>query len=79
MADKVKLYTPKVGSKGLMTLPKEIRNALGIEEGDRVLLKVEPDGKVVLEKALIMAAGKRAQPDLARKGDVLDSVPLPDA
>ncbi|WP_456151683.1 AbrB/MazE/SpoVT family DNA-binding domain-containing protein [Desulfofundulus luciae] len=56
LADKVKVYTPKVGSKGLMTLPKEIRNALGIEEGDRVLLKVEPDGKVLLQKALVVPA-----------------------
>ncbi|CEP69293.1 AbrB-like domain [Moorella glycerini] len=42
-----------------MTLPKEIRAALDLEEGDRVLLKVEPDGKVVLEKAIIMPAGKK--------------------
>ncbi|MEW5898297.1 MAG: AbrB/MazE/SpoVT family DNA-binding domain-containing protein [Bacillota bacterium] len=33
-----------MGPKGLMTLPKEKRNALGIEEGDRVLLKVERTG-----------------------------------
>ncbi|RKO66431.1 AbrB/MazE/SpoVT family DNA-binding domain-containing protein [Desulfofundulus salinus] len=55
-----KLYTPKVGPKGLMTLPKQIRTALGIEEGDRVLLKVEPGGKVVLEKALIFSANDGA-------------------
>lgn len=59
LTDKVKLYTPKVGPKGLMTLPKEIRATLEIEEGDRVLLKVEPDGKVVLEKAVIVAASKK--------------------
>lgn len=51
-----KICTPKIGPKGQMTLPKEIRVALGIEEGDRVLLKVEPDGKVVMEKAIIMSA-----------------------
>jgi len=42
-----------------MTLPKEIREALEIKEGDRVLLKVEPDGKVVLEKAIIVVASKK--------------------
>jgi AbrB family looped-hinge helix DNA binding protein len=42
-----------------MTLPKEIRLTLEIEDGDRVLLMVEPDGKVVLEKALIVSASKR--------------------
>ena len=39
-----------------MTLPKEIRTTLGIKEGDRILLKVEPDGKVMLEKAMIISA-----------------------
>jgi AbrB family looped-hinge helix DNA binding protein len=56
LTDKVKFYTPKVGPKGLMTIPKEIRTTLGIEEGDRVLLKIEPDGKVILEKAMIVSA-----------------------
>lgn len=37
----------------LMTLEIEILVALGIKEGDKVLLKVEPGGKVLLEKALI--------------------------
>ncbi|MBE3586069.1 MAG: AbrB/MazE/SpoVT family DNA-binding domain-containing protein [Thermoanaerobacter sp.] len=37
-----RIYTPKIGSKGQITLPKEIRAALEIEESDRVLLKVEP-------------------------------------
>jgi len=58
LINKTKVFTPKVGSKGLMTLPKEVRDALGIEEGDRVLLKMEPDGKVVLEKALIVHANE---------------------
>jgi AbrB family looped-hinge helix DNA binding protein len=51
-----RIYTSKISSKGLMTLPKEIRTTLGIKEGDRVLLKVEPDGKITLEKAVIIPA-----------------------
>lgn len=51
-----KIYTPKVSAKGLMTLPKEVRVALGIKEGDRVLLKVQPDGKVTLKRAVIIPA-----------------------
>jgi len=50
LTDNVKFYTPKVGPKGLMALPKEIRTTLGIKESDRVLLKVEPNGKVILER-----------------------------
>ncbi len=48
-----------MGPKGQMTLPKEIRTALEIEEGDRVLLRIEDDGKVVLEKAIIIPASKK--------------------
>lgn len=51
-----KIYTPKVSAKGLMTLPEEVRVALRIKEGDRVLLKVQPDGKVTLERAVIIPA-----------------------
>lgn len=58
MAQK-KIFTPKMGSKGQMTLPKEIRTALEIEEDDRVLLKIEDDGKVVLEKAIIIPASEK--------------------
>ena len=38
----------KVGKKGAIYLPKHIMRALGVEEGDRVLMKVEGD-KLVLE------------------------------
>lgn len=62
LTDKVKFFTPKVGPKGLMTLPKEIRTTLGIKEGDRTLLKVEPDGKVILEKAMIVSAQGKSIP-----------------
>lgn len=53
---KNKIYTPKIGPKGQMTLPKELRKILGVEEGDRILLQVDPSGKIVLEKALITSA-----------------------
>jgi AbrB family looped-hinge helix DNA binding protein len=53
---KNKIYTPKIGPKGQMTLPKELRKILGVEEGDRILLRVDPSGKIVLEKALITSA-----------------------
>jgi AbrB family looped-hinge helix DNA binding protein len=53
---KNKIYTPKIGPKGQMTLPKELRKILGVEEGDRILLQVDSSGKIVLEKALITSA-----------------------
>jgi AbrB family looped-hinge helix DNA binding protein len=51
-----------------MTLPKEIRNILGIQKGDRVLLKVGPEGTVVLEKAIIVSAGKKNSLQIVAKG-----------
>ncbi|MGB9662341.1 MAG: AbrB/MazE/SpoVT family DNA-binding domain-containing protein [Moorellaceae bacterium] len=54
-----KIFTPRMGPKGQMTLPKEIRTALEIEEGDRILLRIEDDGKVVLERAIIIPASKK--------------------
>lgn len=62
-----KIFTPKIGPKGQMTLPKAVRDALGIQEGDRVLLKVGPEGQVVLEKAIIVAAGKKNASRFAAK------------
>jgi len=56
-----KVYAPKIGPKGQMTLPKEIRTTLGIKEGDRVLLKVETEGKVILEKAEIVSVSSRGK------------------
>jgi len=37
-----------VGKKGAIYLPKQIMKALGVKEGDRVLMRVEGD-KLVLE------------------------------
>ena len=38
----------KVTSKGQVTIPKEVRQALGVEPGDRVSFVVRPDGVVEL-------------------------------
>jgi AbrB family looped-hinge helix DNA binding protein len=45
-----------IQEKGQMTLPKERRALLEIEEGDQGLLKVEPDRKIIPEKAIIVYA-----------------------
>jgi AbrB family looped-hinge helix DNA binding protein len=38
--------TATVTSKGQVTLPKEIRDALGIHPGDQIDFREEPDGRV---------------------------------
>jgi len=39
----------KVGERGQVTLPKELREKLGIHGGDEVLVR-EEDGKITIEK-----------------------------
>ncbi len=38
-----------VTSKGQITLPKAIREALGVQAGDRVVFVRQPDGSIVVE------------------------------
>lgn len=40
----------KVTSKGQVTIPKEIREALGVSVGDKILFE-RKDGKVTIKKA----------------------------
>jgi len=44
------LDTAKITSKGQMTLPKTVRTALGVAEGDLVRFSME-DGKIIVEGA----------------------------
>jgi antitoxin PrlF len=39
----------KVTSKGQVTIPIEVRNALGLHEGDTVRFEVDDSGRAVLE------------------------------
>jgi AbrB family looped-hinge helix DNA binding protein len=45
------IYTSVVTSKGQMTIPQEVRNLLGIEQGDVVTIKIQSrdEKKLVLE------------------------------
>lgn len=52
--------------KGQVTLPKAVRDAVGIKPGDRVTVRATPQGQVVIERercepdqAAIEAAGRR--------------------
>ena len=44
----------KVMAKGQITLPKDIRDALGVQTGDRVTL-IRKDGQVIMMNAAIYA------------------------
>jgi antitoxin PrlF len=38
-----------ITSKGQLTLPKEIRTAMGVDPGDRIAFRVHEDGVVTVE------------------------------
>ena len=41
--------TATITSKGQITIPKPVRDELGLQEGDRVAFRVLEDGRVVVE------------------------------
>lgn len=48
MGEQVAMHTLRVGPKGRVVIPQGIREALGIQEGDTILVRLE-DGRAVLE------------------------------
>ncbi|WFO74946.1 AbrB/MazE/SpoVT family DNA-binding domain-containing protein [Desulfurococcaceae archaeon MEX13E-LK6-19] len=47
----------KVTRKGQITIPKDIRNALGINEGDYVVVRVEGN-RIIIEKPRLPEPGE---------------------
>lgn len=43
------MYHSKLTSKGQITIPKAVREALSLEVGDRVTFVIHEDGKVTVE------------------------------
>lgn len=41
----------KISSNGQITVPVEIRRALGLKSGDKILFFTKPDGEVVISNA----------------------------
>lgn len=57
----------KVTSKGQVTVPKAVRDALGIKEGDQVVFRVEGDRAVLARTPDFLAlAGSMAVPAAKR-------------
>jgi AbrB family looped-hinge helix DNA binding protein len=50
MANGAEIGVSPVSEKGQVTIPKEIRDSLGLKRGDRVIF-VEADEEVILRKA----------------------------
>lgn len=45
--------TATVTSKGQVTIPKEVREALGVQSGDRIDFVVEQNGRITLKAATL--------------------------
>ncbi len=43
--------TVKVSEKGQIAIPREIRNAMDLEKGDELIIIIQKDNRIVLEKA----------------------------
>jgi len=63
--------TRTVGERGQVTIPKELRERLGITGGDEVVVR-EEDGRVIIERQTVrerLAAGYRERAERDRKLD----------
>jgi antitoxin PrlF len=47
-------YKTRLRNKGQITVPSEVREALGANEGDDLLFSVDEDGRIVVTRAQII-------------------------
>jgi antitoxin PrlF len=62
------LPASRITSKGQITLPKAVREALGVEAGDRVSFRIGDDGVVVLEAETVDLTVLRGSVRARRRG-----------
>ncbi len=64
----------RLTSKGQVTIPKQVRDALGLQEGDEVLFRVERDRAIVAKTPhFLELAGSVAVP-VSKRGTAWDEV-----
>jgi antitoxin PrlF len=64
----------KVSSKGQVTVPKVVREALGIKEGDEVVFRVEGNRAVVARTQDFLALAGTIQVPAAKRNAAWDDV-----
>lgn len=68
--------TARLSSKGQITVPRAVREALSLEEGDRLVFRVEGDHAVVARTPDLLALAGSVSVPAARRGapwaEVLD-------
>lgn len=66
--------TARVSSKGQVTVPKAVRDALGIKEGDEVVFRVEGDRAVLARTAHFLDLAGTIHVPAAKRNAAWDDV-----
>jgi AbrB family looped-hinge helix DNA binding protein len=64
----------KVTSKGQITIPKEVREALGIAEGDQIVFRVEQHRALLAKTPSLMDLAGAVDVPAAKRGVAWDDV-----
>lgn len=64
----------RVSSKGQITIPKAVREALGLKEGDALLFKVDGQRAVIARTPSLMEIAGTFEVPLAKRGTPWDEV-----
>lgn len=64
----------KMSSKGQVTIPKSVREALGLNEGDAVIFRVEGDRAVLARTADFLSLGGSISVPAERRNAAWDEV-----
>ena len=54
--ERVEFFRSRLRTKGQVTLPREIRKLLSINEGDDLIFQVDENGKIIVERAITIPA-----------------------
>lgn len=68
------MSTSTITSKGQVTIPKEIRDQMGLEPGDRVVFRTDASGRVVVEPATVNLLDLEGCLEPSRKGVTVDEM-----
>lgn len=64
----------RITSKGQVTVPKAVRDALGVQPGDRIAFRIEDDGSVVVEPETVDLLALRGLLKPRRRGITTDEM-----
>jgi antitoxin PrlF len=66
--------TAKLTSKGQVTIPKEVRKALGLRTGDRLVFRLHQDGTAVIKAEKVSLNSLRGAVRTKIKGVTLEAM-----